>query len=216
VTLAVLEGLRRLEAPPVLGFASSAAVYGNGSRMPMKEDHPLQPMSPYGVAKLAAEHYVRLYSGLYGLPAFSARIFSLYGPRQRKQVVYDLLTRAFAGQEPLSVLGSPDVTRDFVFAEDAARGILTLAREAPAAGEAYNLASGRGTALRDVVAGVLEAAELRVPTCFTGRVRPGDPTRWEGDPTRAEALGVRCRIPLDEGLRRTTRWFVESEARAFA
>lgn len=211
-TLAVLEGARQAAEPPLVALASSAAVYGEGLHMPMNEDHPLAPVSPYGVSKLAAETYVRVYARLYGLSTFAVRPFSLYGPRQRKLVVYDLLSRALDGESPLVIRGSADVSRDFVYAGDCARALVTLAGRAPARGEAYNIASGRGTPLGELAPALLEAAGIEPEIRFTGNVRPGDPLRWEGDPTRATSLGAAFDTPLREGLRETARWVVAERA----
>ncbi len=205
-TLAVLEAARRCPQPPLVGYVSSAAVYGEGRTMPMTEDHPLEPVSPYGISKLAAEKYVALYAKVYGTPTFSIRPFSLYGPRQRKLVVYDLLVRALAGEGPLVVEAAPDVSRDFVFVEDAARAFLLLARAAPAAGEAYNIASGRPTTLSELTDRLLAAAGQPGPAVFTGTLRPGDPRRWDGDGGRAAALGATCDTPLEVGLAQTVDW----------
>jgi UDP-glucose 4-epimerase len=207
-TLGLLEAVRRAGSSPLVVFVSSAAVYGNARSLPMDEDHPLQPLSPYGISKLACEHYVRLYAELHGISALSVRPFSVYGPGQRKLVVYDILARIRAGEEPLELLGSPDVSRDFVFVEDAARAMTTLARAAPARGEAYNIASGHGTTLRELVVELLQAMGVEREVTFTGRVRPGDPLHWTGDPSRARALGAECGTPLAEGLRRTAQWFL--------
>jgi UDP-glucose 4-epimerase len=209
-TLAVLETLAALDRPPLCVLVSSAAVYGDSVSLPIDEDHPLEPVSPYGVSKLAAEQYVRLYAKLHGLPALSVRPFSLYGPGQRKLVVHDLLSRLEAGEDPLVVRGRPDVTRDFVFVQDAARALLTLGRRAPAEGESYNLSSGRGTSLRELTAALAQATGRQVEVRFTGDARAGDPLRWEGDQRRSAALGARCDTPLAEGLRRTVAWFRES------
>jgi UDP-glucose 4-epimerase len=209
-TLWVLEGVRRARRPPLVVFVSSAAVYGDGRRMPMTEDHPRRPVSPYGVSKLAAETYVHLYAQLYGVPAFSVRPFSLYGPRQEKLVVYDLLRRAVAGEDPVIVLGSPNVSRDFVFVKDCVRAMVVLARGAPARGEAYNIASGIGTTLGSLVPLLVQAAGLEISVEFSGTVRPGDPLRWEGDPSAARALGAVVDTPLVDGLRQTAEWFLAS------
>jgi UDP-glucose 4-epimerase len=205
-TLAVLESAKAAEHAPLVCFVSSAAVYGEGESMPMAEDHPLHPVSPYGISKLAAEKYVALYSHLYAIPAFSVRPFSLYGPRQTKLVVYDLLTRALDGESPLTVIGSADVSRDFVFIADAAAALVTLARSAPAAGEAYNIASGRPATLGELVATLLDVVGLTSGVRFTGQVRPGDPLHWDGDPARAAALGAVCATTLHDGLRLTAEW----------
>ena len=210
--LAALEGLRRARSGAVMVFVSSAAVYGDARYEPMDEDHPLEPESPYGVSKLAAERYVRLYARLHGLRGLSVRPFSIYGPRQRKLVVYDVLTRLHEGERPLRMLGSPDVSRDFVFVEDAVRGLVVLARAAAADGEAYNLASGLSTTLGELASTLVDVSGMEADVKFTGEVRPGDPLHWTGDPRRAGALGVRCDTPLVEGLRRTAEWFAAEEA----
>lgn len=211
-TVAALEALRRSGSGAPLVFVSSAAVYGDAQYHPMDEDHPLEPKSPYGVSKLAAERYVRLYARLHGLHGLSVRPFSVYGPRQRKLVVYDVLTRLHDGERPLRMLGSPDVSRDFVFVEDAVRGLVALARSAPADGEAYNLASGRGTSLDELATTLVDVSGLDADVEFTGEVRAGDPLQWTGDPQRARALGVECDTPLEEGLRRTAEWFAAARA----
>ena len=122
--------------------------------------------------------------------------------------MYDLLTRLHEGERPLRMLGAPDVSRDFVFVEDAARGLVVLARAAAADGEAYNLASGRSTSLNELATTLVDISGMEADVEFTGEVRAGDPLHWTGDPQRARALGARCDTPLVEGLRRTAEWFV--------
>ena len=84
-TLRLLEALRKMKWPGALIYASSAAVYGNPVHLPMHEDDPWIPISPYGAGKLAAERYIAVYSQLYNLRAGSLRFFSIYGPRQRNK-----------------------------------------------------------------------------------------------------------------------------------
>lgn len=206
-TLTVLEALAALPVRPLLVHASSAAVYGDSVRLPMDEGHPLVPVSQYGISKLAAEHYVRLYARMHELPALTVRPFSLYGPGQRKLVVYDLLARIEAGEDPLVVRGHPEVTRDLLYVEDAARCLVTLARAAPGRGEPYNLSSGHGTALGELAAALVAAAGSGTEVRFTGDVRPGDPLRWEGHSGRAAALGALATTPIEEGLARTVDWY---------
>ncbi len=208
-TLAVLEAARAASRRAVVAVASSAAVYGEGRQLPMSEDHPIHPVSPYGISKYAAELYARLYSERYQLPTFCIRPFSLYGPRQRKQVVFDLMTRVLDGESPLTVLGAPEVTRDLVYVKDAAQALVALAQRASADGEAYNIASGIPTTLGELAAMILEALQRSVPVRFTGRVRPGDPLHWFGDPGRARALQVECRTSLRDGIEATAAWVLE-------
>jgi len=208
VTLAVLEEIRALERRPLVVYASSAAVYGESRYLPIDEDHPLLPLSPYGVSKLAAEHYIRIYASLHGVPAMSLRPFSLYGPRQRKQVVHDLLVRALQPGEVLTVAGVPEVSRDLVYVADAARAFVTLARRGAGQGETYNIATGQATTLAELAAAVVTAAGAAKRVRFTGGARPGDPTTWCGDASRARALGVELPTELEDGLRRTAAWLV--------
>ena len=207
-TVAVLEALRKMNTPPLLVFVSSAAVYGSAETVPMDEEHPLHPVSPYGVSKLASEQYIRLYAEMHGLPAVTARPFSVYGPRQRKLVVYDLLRRLAQGEDPLRVSGSPDVSRDFVWVGDAVKALLALAIRAPAEGEAYNIASGVETTLGELVELLIEQVGGAQRAEFSGVVRPGDPWRWVGDDSRARTLGVACDTPLEAGLKLTAEWLL--------
>lgn len=209
-TVAVLDAARRAKDPPRVVLASSAAVYGESSSVPMTESHPLVPISPYGVSKLAAEHYLRVFHRLYGLPGIAVRPFSVYGPGQRKLVVYDLLKRIIGGEDPLLISAPPDVTRDFIYAADVAAAIVALGRDAPAQGEAYNLASGRATSLQELTNALLDATGSTTPAVFVGDQPPGNPVHWYGDTSKAAALGVTLRTPLGRGIDATVRWLRES------
>jgi UDP-glucose 4-epimerase len=212
-TISVFEAARRCSPPPLVVLASSAAVYGEAVLLPMNEDHPLNPISPYGVSKLAAEHYLAFYSRVHSVRAIAIRMFSLYGPGQRKQVVYDLISKALSGENPLTVLGSPEATRDFVYVADAARGFVHLAQYAPAEGEVYNLAAGRPVGVAELASAVVDALGTDIPIVFPGPARPGDPLHWHGDATAAESLGVRFDTPLEQGLRATAEWVRAERAR---
>jgi UDP-glucose 4-epimerase len=209
-TVAVLDAARRVKHPPRIVLVSSAAVYGESISVPIAESHPLVPISPYGVSKLAAEHYLRVFHRLYGLPGLVVRPFSVYGPGQRKLVVHDLLKRILDGEDPLLVSAPADVTRDFVYVADVAVAMVTLAGSAPAQGEAYNLASGRATSLRDLVGALQRATGSAGDAVFVGDQAPGNPVHWYGDTSRAASLGVSLNTPLVHGLDETARWLAES------
>jgi UDP-glucose 4-epimerase len=134
----------------------------------------------------------------------------VYGPGQRKLVVYDLLMRILDGEDPLLISADGDVTRDFVYVEDVAAAITALARDAPAQGEAYNLASGRATSLRELADALLDATGSATQAVFTQNQSPGNPTHWYGDASKAASLGVTLDTPLRHGLTATLRWLTES------
>lgn len=208
----LLHHLKASRDPASFLYASSAAVYGSATTLPMPESHSLGPLSPYGVSKLAAEEYVRLYATAFGVPGASVRPFSLYGPGQDKQVVYDLSVKIAKGESPLRMLGRPDVSRDFIHVADAAAGLIAIARSAPLRGEVYNLASGTETTLGKLVALLLSVAERDTSVEFSGHVREGDPVRWCGDASAVSSLGFELEVSLDEGLRSTFAWVQETLA----
>lgn len=213
-TLSVLEAVRRSESHPLVVLASSAAVYGHGQVLPMSEGHVVEPVSPYGVSKRAAELYVEMYHRVFDVSAFSVRMFSLYGPGQRKQVVFDLLCRLYAGEDPLVVSAPAEASRDLVYVADAASSLIKLSSEAPGRGEVYNLCTGVEVRLRQLADALVEAAEIDAEVSFTGANRRGDPLRWVGDPSLAAGLGAVATTPLEEGLRATAKWIRDDAAPA--
>lgn len=204
--LLVLEAARRRRAPPLVVYLSSMAVYGEARELPMNERHSTAPLSPYGVSKLAAEQYLRLYRRMYGVPGIALRLFSVFGPGQRKLVIYDLLARLMAGEDPLAISGDPDVMRDYVYVGDVARCAHRLARLAPADGEPYNICSGTGTTLQSLAEKLRSACGSSASITFTGGVRSGDPRHVIGDPSAAAVLGARCDAELGAGLKEITTW----------
>jgi UDP-glucose 4-epimerase len=206
-TFRLLELLRGAERPPRLVNTSSAAVYGDPQRLPIRESDPTVPISPYGVSKLSAERYVGVYSQLYGIPASSVRLFSVYGPRQRKQVVYDLVDRLARDPSRLEVIGDGTQERDFAYVDDVAAAMLLVAREAPGAGEVYNVASGGTHSIAQLVSHLCAAMEVQPRITYTGTVRPGDAERWSVDTSTLRVLGHRACTSLTQGLGATWDWY---------
>lgn len=206
-TFRLLEVLRTSRQPPRLVYTSSAAVYGDPQRLPIHEADPTVPISPYGVSKLAAERYVAVYSRLYGIAASSVRLFSAYGPRQRKQVVYDLIDRLALEPTRLEVIGDGTQERDFVFAGDVAAAIALVGESAPARGEVYNVASGISHSIAQLVSTVCEVMGLDPELVYTGSVRPGDAQRWSVDTTALRDLGYRPCMSLRDGVAATWDWY---------
>ena len=198
-TVAVLEAARRADARVV--FASSAAIYGPPTTLPIGEDHPKRPTTPYGVDKLAADNYVRIYADRYGLPTVSLRYFNVYGPGQSTAdagVVDAFIQRVQVG-DPICIHGDGGQTRDFVHVADVVRANL-LAAETDAVGTAFNVGTGTATSVADLADVVRSHADRSVPIEHT-EARAGDIEHSRADLSRTRArLGFEPRVPLDEGI----------------
>jgi UDP-glucose 4-epimerase len=194
-------------------YASSSSLYGGADILPTPEDAPLVPRSPYAVTKLAAEHYCRVFSELFGLETVALRYFNVYGPRQRPDSAYAAVIPLFIdalanGQSPL-IHGDGTQSRDFTFIDDVVRANL-LAASAPAdrtSGRAYNIAGGQRTTLLQLVDILGEILGVEPKPTF-GPPRDGDVHQSQADGTAARRdLGFETQVPLEDGLARTVAWF---------
>ena len=188
-----------------LVYASSSSVYGDEAPLPMREELPLHPVSPYGVTKLAAEQLCYLYFVNHGVPAVSLRYFTVYGPRQRPDMGFHRFFSALLAGRPLVQYGDGRQTRDFTFVADAARATHAAAvRGVP--GRVYNIGGGSRVSLRDVfdLLGRVTGREIRIDQ---QPVQKGDMRDTYADTTRAQAdLGFAPSVTLEEGLREMYRW----------
>jgi UDP-glucose 4-epimerase len=206
-TVDLLDQLRALGRSTRLVFASSAAVYGNPAKLPVEESDITIPISPYGVSKLAAERYVAVYASLYGLSAASLRLFSVYGPYQTKQVVYDFFAKLRASPDKLIIYGDGTQVRDLVYVADVARAFMVVAAHGRADGFAYNVAGGVGVSTAELADQLISIQGADAAIVYTGANRPGDPERWLGSSDALAALGWTPRYNLRDGLRTTAAWF---------
>lgn len=209
-TLVLLDAIRKAAVKPRLAHVSSAAVYGEPEQQPISEDAPPRPISPYGVDKFAAEEHVRVAAHLHGIEAVVLRYFPVYGPRQRKQVVYDLLGKVIANPERIEVFGTGAELRDMVYVDDVVDATLLAAERAPARGEAYNVGAGMMVSIEQVAQAAARALDADPKIVFTGSVRPGDSSRMCADIGRLRALGYEPRVGLEEGVARTAAWLKAS------
>ncbi|MFB6105950.1 MAG: NAD-dependent epimerase/dehydratase family protein [Halobacteriaceae archaeon] len=200
-TLRVLEAARREDARVV--FASSAAIYGEPTAVPIPEDEPTDPTSPYGVQKLAGDHYVRLYHDLFGLDTVALRYFNVYGPGQGSGGDYSGVITVFVRQAvaggPITVHGDGTQTRDFVHVSDVVQANL-LAATTPHVGEAYNVASGQAITIRRLAETVSDVVDSDAEVVFE-EPRQGDIDASEADIGKARRqLGYDPQRGLAEGL----------------
>jgi UDP-glucose 4-epimerase len=202
-TVNALEAVRLARAPIRVILVSSAAVYGDPASLPVSEDAPLRPISPYGFHKMHQELLVDEYVRLHGVRACKARIFSTYGENLRRLAVWEIARRALRGERV--ALGSGEETRDYLYAGDAGRAIAVIAERAECNGEAINVAAGEEVAMRTVAAQVYAAAGIAEPPRFTGEALQGSPTHWRADIRRLRALGFDP-PEWSNGLARTVQW----------
>jgi UDP-glucose 4-epimerase len=205
LTFELLDALRRSAPRCRFLLLSSAAVYGNPQSLPVGEDQPVAPLSPYGFHKHQAELLVQEFAKIYGQPGLSVRIFSAYGPGLRRQVIWDICERILT-TGTLTLGGTGEETRDFIHAADVAGALALLADRAPATGEIYNLATGRETSIAELAQLLAAALGRNVRPTFDGRSRPGDPRNWRADISKLQALGYRPALSLESGLAQIAQW----------
>ena len=190
-------------------YASSSSVYGDDVPMPMREDARPQPVSPYGVTKLAAEHLCHLYHVNHSVPAVALRFFTVYGPRQRPDMAFRRFLRAAARDEPVTQYGDGRQTRDFTFVADAVSATVAAATRGKP-GAVYNIGGGSRVELIEVFELVrrLTGRPLRVERAEPQR---GDMRDTFADTTRARAdLGFAPTATLEQGLRAEYDWMMEN------
>jgi UDP-glucose 4-epimerase len=187
-------------------YASSCAVYGNIEKLPIKEDFPAKPESPYGVSKLTAENYARKYFEDYGLETVCLRYFNVYGPRQAYNDYSGVITQflhRIRQDLPLVIFGDGKQTRDFVYVEDVAEANVLALKCGKAAGEVFNIGTGVATSINQLAETLLEIMNKRNGKILHDKARKGDIRHSVADISKAkEKLGYNPKVPLRNGLKK--------------
>jgi len=204
-TLNLLEAARRAGTRRCL-FASSAAVYGDHSNLPLPEDLPPRPLSPYAASKVAGEALCQTYQSAYGLRTVVLRFFNVYGPRQDPHSPYSGVISIFLGRMrqnlPPVVYGDGSQTRDFIFVGDVVAAMLRAGEQDGLAGAVLNVSRGEETPVIQLVTLLNRALGTHLEPVFAPP-RAGEVHRSAGDPHRARALlGWQPSVGLEEGLAR--------------
>ncbi len=190
-------------------YASSSSVYGDGVDIPMRESARPQPVSPYGVTKLAAEHLCGLYHRNYALPTVSLRYFTVYGPRQRPDMAFHRFLRALLNDAPIEIYGDGEQTRDFTFIEDAVRATVAAGR-AGVPGRVYNIGGGSRVSINHVL-DVMANIGAHRPTLHRQNAQRGDMRDTLADTTRAQTdLGFVPSVTLEKGILAEYQWLANS------
>jgi len=194
-------------------FASSSSVYGEAETYPTPEDARPLPISPYGLTKLGCEHLARAYAHGFGLDAVVLRYFTVYGPRQRPDMLMRRACDRLLDGGVFEIYGTGEQSRSFTYVGDAVAATIAAMESAPAGG-LYNVGGGEEASVLETVAALERVAGRRLRTRHIDRAR-GDVSRTRADVTRiVAALGWAPSTPLDDGLTAMWEWVSATVAAA--
>jgi NAD dependent epimerase/dehydratase len=208
-TYNVVNACRRHDVSRMV-HTSTSETYGTALAVPINEDHPLQPQSPYSASKIGADMMALSFKHSFDVPVAVIRPFNTYGPRQSaRAVIPTILSQLHAGSTEIK-LGSTTPTRDFNYVDDTARGFIAVAESDRALGHVVNVGSGREISIGDLAELLVSVSgsDAKVVT-DDSRIRPdnSEVERLLCDNTRArDWCGWEPQVPLEEGLRRTSEW----------
>ena len=196
---------------------SSSSVYGEATQMPLREDQPTRPISPYAASKLADELYCGLFARGFGLEAVAVRYFNVFGPRQSLENDYAVVIPKFIAcllrKESPPVYGDGKQSRDFTYVDNVAEATILASRVPGVSGEVFNIALGEEHTVLDLLKELNAIMGLSIaPTLLPPR--PGDVRRTFADPSKAKRLlGWTGGVKFSDGLRRTVEWFKQQYER---
>jgi UDP-glucose 4-epimerase len=205
--LNVLEACKVNEVKKII-FTSASSMVGVPQTYNVSENHPTNPKTAYGITKLASEHYLRLYSEMFGLTHVIFRFFNIYGPFQKNGLIPSIYQRA-AGNQPVTIFGKGDQVRDYVFIED----LIPFFEKASATNVAdngtYNLGTGRGSTIIQVVDAISEILVKNIAKDYRPE-RPGEIGNFVAETSRlSSTFGDVPKTRLEDGLKITLDWLRE-------
>lgn len=183
----LMEATRISGERPRVVFLSSAAVYGNPAVLPVSESEPLAPISPYGYHKVMGETIAREYSACFNIPTLIVRLFSLFGPAQKRLLVWEIFEQ-FRDKNEIVLKGTGTETRDYIHIDDLADTLVDLLPRIVKDHLTINIASGRAVTVKEIVECSRRILESEKPVVFQGISRKGDPLYWQADVTILEQM----------------------------
>jgi UDP-glucose 4-epimerase len=213
-TLNVLDAARRAGVRRVV-YAASSSAYGIPTGDVQTELDPIQPLSPYAAAKLAGELYAQSFTATYGLETVRLRFFNIFGPRQRADSPYSgviaLFTAALTAGRTPTIFGDGLQSRDFTFVTDVVQALTRAAETPTASGQVYNIGTGRGTNLLELVAALNRQLGTNIAPQFAP-ARAGDVRHSRADISRARReLGYEPAVTFEGGLSQTLHWYHQQD-----
>lgn len=205
-TQIILEAAKTAKSLQRLVFASTSSVYGDAETLPTSESTCPQPISPYGITKLAAERLCLLYYQNFQVPVVALRYFSVYGPRQRPDMGFHKFFKAVLRGDAIPIYGDGQQTRDFTFVGDVVAANLAAARTPAAVGQVFNIGGGSRAVLAEVLAVMETIVGQPIRRDYQEKAR-GDARHTAADVTKArEILGFQPQVSLSEGLKLEWDW----------
>ncbi|PAV11739.1 UDP-glucose 4-epimerase [Methanosarcina spelaei] len=185
--------------------ASSSSVYGKVKYLPFDEEHPNQPVSPYGISKLLAENYCRVFDELYGLKSVSLRYFTVYGPRIRPDLAISIFTRSALKNETINIFGNGEKTRDFTYIDDIIEANLICMKKGEGV---YNIGGGHSISINELAQKIIEINDSKSEVAYTCPVK-GDAEHTLASYEKAwNEIGWKPKIEIDQGLEMYSNWFI--------
>lgn len=197
-TLNVLEASVNSQVRKVIN-ASSSSVYGKVSYLPFDEAHPTLPVSPYGVSKLAAEHYCRVFYEAYGLETISLRYFTVFGPRMRPDLAINIFTEKALKNETIEIFGDGEKTRDFTYIVNIIDANLLAMKEG--IGE-YNIGGTERIGISQLAEKIIAIAESKSKVIYSDSLKGDAEHTWSDVGKAHNELGYIPRVGLEDGLSR--------------
>lgn len=184
---------------------SSAAVYGNPYRLPIKEKFKYKPVSPYGLHKMQAEQICYEFYHFYQIKTCSLRLFSAYGEGLKKQLLWDLFQK-FKNNDTIELFGTGNETRDFIYVEDIVEAIICCLNNAKFEGEAINIANGEELSIAKIATIFNNEFGAVKNIIFNNQTKKGDPLNWRADISMLQELGYKKTVSIEAGIKNYIEW----------
>jgi UDP-glucose 4-epimerase len=206
-TLNLLEAAKNADVKKIIN-ASSSSVYGNMRYLPFDEKHPNEPVSPYGVSKLMAEHYCRVFQELYDLKTVSLRYFTVYGPRMRPDLAIHIFMHKALQNEPITIFGDGTKSRDFTYIQDIVQANIRAMNKGSGV---YNIGGGNNITVQQLAEKIIFITRSASKILYENDVK-GDVEHTSANIKKAEMeLGWIPKITIDEGLEIYKKWIQKSQ-----